>query len=314
MDRTDLDLGDTFGMPVAASLAAPSAADLPAKSLDGALFPDHPALRAVMGALMCAGPGAEAAGWRCGKGCAELVVYMGLEPVRVRLLAGSAELAMREVVEITPLALSVLIVLVDRLQHLGREAVMIGSADILEAKSCHRWGEERHALERQIGLEFLRIGAITLDGDERPLFSVTPIGEDASQFVVAVDPAAKALWDAAPRRWLSWRLLDFDHRHNRGADVLAMKLGCYFSMAGVDMRPVMRNIRGVLKAVGLLGDASCHGGRLADRFEEAVLRLHERGLCTVAYRGAGKSSPLDERTKGWVTRWLEAVVVAKGRP
>lgn len=287
------------------------AADAP----EGALFPDHPSLRAVMSALMCAGPGAEAAGWRAGEDCAELVVRIGLEPIQVRLHAWSAEVAWREVSAVTPLALDVLAVLVDRLRRAGGEVVLISCADVLDAKGCQRSGEERHGLEQQIGREFLRLGAMTLGVAEQPLFSVMPIGEDGGGFVVALDPAVRALWDAAPRRRLSWRLLDFDHRPNRGADVLAKKMGFYFSMAGAESRPVARSIRAVLKGVGALGEASCggRGGRLADRFEEAMLRLHERGLVTVTYRGARDASVLDERVKGWVKRWLETTVVAQAR-
>jgi hypothetical protein len=280
---------------------------------DGARFPDHPSLRAIMGALMCAGPGAAAAGWRSGEGCAELVVRVGLDPIRVRLHARDAETAWREVSAITPLALDVLAVVVDHLQETGGELALVRCADILEAKRCQRWGEERLGLEQQVGRELLRLGAMTLGDAEQPLFSVTPLGEDGGRFVVALDPTVKALWDAAPQRRLNWRLLDFDHRPNRGADVLAMKMGFYFSMASTGSRPVVRSIRAVLKGVGALGEASggARGGRLADRFEEAVLRLHERGLVTVTYRGG--TSILDERVKGWVARWLETAVVAQVR-
>lgn len=280
---------------------------------DSVLFPDHPSLRAIIGALMCAGPGAEAAGWRPGEGCAELIVRVGLTPIRVRLHAWNAEMAGREVAAVTPLVLDILAVLVDRLQRAGSEVVLLRCAEVLEAKGCRRSGGERHELEQQIGREILRLGALTLGVDEQPLLSVTPVGRDGAGFVIALDPAVKALWDAAPQRRLSWRLLDFDHRANRGADVLAMKMGFYFSMASTGARPVVRSVRAVLKGVGALGEASCggRGGRLADRFEEAVLRLHEHGLVNVTYRGAGEPSVLDDRVKGWVTRWLETTVVAQ---
>src|SRR5579864_5336693 len=63
----------------------------------GAAAPDHPALRALVGALMCAGPGASAAGWREAEGCAQITQRVGLEPVRVRLLAETGTAAWREV-------------------------------------------------------------------------------------------------------------------------------------------------------------------------------------------------------------------------
>lgn len=300
--------------------ALDAAADLdPSRALGdpdgraGALLPDHPSLRAVMSALMCAGPGAEAAGWRPGENYVELVQRVGMEPIRVRLHDWTTEAAWREVSAVTPLALDVLTVLVDRLQTAGGEVVLLGCADILEAKGCRRCGEERHALEQQIGREFQRLGAITLGVAEQPLFSITPVGDGGDRFVIALDPAVKPLWDAAPLRRLDWRLLDFDHRANRGVDVLAKKLGFYFSMAGAGSQPVARNVRAVLKGIGALAEASggARGGRLADRFEEAALRLQERGLISVNYRGERDLSTPDERVKGWVKRWLETTVVAQ---
>jgi hypothetical protein len=111
---------------------------------------------------------------------------------------------------------------------------------------------------------------------------------------------------------VSPRLLQFDHRLNRGADVLAKKIGLYFSLAGAGSRPVVRSVGAVLKAVGAFAELrQGRSGRLADRFEEAVLRLGERGVFAVGYKTAWPRSLLDERVKGWVRRWLEAELTAK---
>jgi hypothetical protein len=276
--------------------------------------PDHPILRALTGALMCAGPGAAAAGWRRADRCAQVTQRVGLEPVRVRLHAESGEAAWREACAVSALALDVLMVLADRLEAAGGEARLVRCADVLAAKGCRRCGEERHALEEQVGREILRLGRITVGCDDRPIFSVAPIGDQPTSFVVSLEPGVGELWAAAPVRRLSGRVLAFDHRANRAADVLAKKLGLYFSLAGAGGRPMVRSVRALLKAAGVLHEASngARGGRIADRFEEALLRLEENGLFAAAYRAVDE--PLRQsRIKGWVKRWLDAELVIQAR-
>lgn len=279
----------------------------------GVAVPDHPILRALFGALMCAGPGAAAA-WRRAEGGAETVQRIGLEPIRVRLNAETEDAAWREVLAISPLALDVLTVLADRFQADGGEVRLVRCADILEDKGRRRWGEEGYAFEKQIGRELMRLGRITVGDGEHPVFSVTPVGDRPTSFVVGLDLRIRELWSTAPVRRLSARVLTFDHRANRGADVLAKKLGIYFSLAGAGRRPMVRNVRALLKAVGALHEVSAgaRGGRLADRFEEALLRLEESGLFAATYRG-DRGPLLQERIKGWVKRWLEAELVVEPR-
>src|SRR5205085_4004132 len=122
----------------------------------------------------------------------------------------------RAVHAISPLALDVLTVLVDRFQVEGAEIRLVRCAEILAAKGCRRWGGERQALEEQIGRELTRLGSLSVGNDDEPLLSVTPMGESGN-FVVLLRPGVKALWDEAPARRLSRAVLDFDHRMNRGA-------------------------------------------------------------------------------------------------
>ena len=277
-----------------------------------AYIPDHPALRALLGALMCAGPGAAAAGWRPSDFGAQVIQRVGLDPIRVPLHAESGQAAWREVCAVSPLALDVLLVVVDDFEAQGGEVRLVRCADILDAKGCRRWGEERHALEEQIGREIMRLGRISVGASEQPVFSVTPVGERPTSFVVSLDPVVRALWSAAPSRPFSRRVLVFDHRMNRGADVLAKKLGLYFSLAGAGGRPVTRSVRALLRAAGVLHELSggaARGGRLADRFEEALLRLEESGLFAAAYRGGGRGQAPQSRIKGWIKRWLDAELV-----
>lgn len=262
---------------------------------------------------MCGGPGAEAAGWRQGEGCAQITLRIGFEPVRVRLDAVDAATAWRELHAISPLALDVLTVLVDRFQAEGSEVRLVSCAEFLDAKGCRRWGDERQALEEQIGRELMRLGRLTVGDDDEPLLSVAPVGEGQTAFVVSLRPGLKACWNDAPTRRLNPALLDFDHRMNRGADVLAKKLGLYLSLAGAESRPVVRRVGTVLNAIGVAQElaSGARGGRLADRFEEAVLRLQERGLFTVTYRGCHDLLGEEERVRGWVKRWLDAELVAR---
>lgn len=282
----------------------------PAEPPVGFAAPDHPGLRALLGALMCAGPSAAAAGWRLAEGCAQITRRVGMEPVSVRLHAGDAMAAWREVGAITPLALDVLTVLVDRFQAEGVEVRLVRCAEILEAKRCRRWGEERHALEAQIARELLRLGCFSVGDDDQPLFAVTPLDDGPTSFVVTLRAGLKDAWDVVPVRTVSSALLEFDHRTNRGADVLAKKLGLYLSLAGAGSRPVSRSVRRVLTGIGAHEALGARGGRFADRFEEATLRLQERGVFAVAYRG-GDLPAAQARNKGWLKHWLDAELTAQ---
>jgi hypothetical protein len=272
-----------------------------------AVLPAHPYVRALVTALMCAGAGASPAGWRTGESCAQIDARIGLEPMRVRLHALDADTAWREVVALSPLALDVLVILLDRFQTAGAEVLLVRCAEILEAKGLRRWGEERRLLEQQVGREIMRLGRLSVGLGEEPVFQVTPL-DDESRFVVALDPEKKAEWARAPACAVSRRILQFDHRNNRGADVLAKKIGLYFSLAGAGSRPVARSVGASLKAIGAHAELSQpgRGGRLADRFEEAVLRLQERGVFEIAYAKAWDRSLGDARLKGWLKGWLAA--------
>jgi hypothetical protein len=277
------------------------------------LAPDHPTLRALSCALMCAGAGAAAAGWRQQEGGAQLTLRIGLESVRVRYCDADPATAWRDVVAISPLVLDLLAILVDRFVAEDVEVRLVRCGEMLAAKGRRRWGEERQALEAQMGRELMRLGRFSIGDDAEPLFAVTPVGDGRTSFVVALRPGLKAAWAAAPIRRLGRALAEFDHRANRGADVLAKKLGLYFSLAGAGSRPLVRTVGAVLKATGMMQElaSGARGGRLADRFEEAILRLQERSLFLVSYRGGRELDACDERVKGWVKRWLETELVVR---
>ena len=155
----------------------------------------------------------------------------------------------------------------------------------------------------------MRLGRVVIGHAEQPVFTVTPLGEWPTSFVVSLDPVLAQTWSAAPTRRLDPRVLTFDHRLNRGADVLAKKLGLYLSLAGADSRSLVRSVRALLRAIGAMNEVAsgARSGRLADRFEEAILRLEENGLFALAYRRGGAA--LQTRMKGWVKTWLDAELV-----
>jgi hypothetical protein len=279
--------------------------------------PDHPSVRAMLRALMAAGPGAQERGWRHGEREAYVVARAGLEAVRIGLRGDSAEMAWDEVCRVTPLALDVLTVLLGRFASGAYAPFLLCAAEILEAKGCRRWGGERCALEEQIAGELVRLGRLCLGAAHEPVFDVAPVGDRMTSFFVTLNPTLCELWRAAPVRRLNGQILQFDHRLNRGPDVLAKKLGLNFSLAGAEGRPFVRRVRAVLKGVGVAPDPACGAGRrgrIADRFEEAVLRLQECGLFTVKYRRADDRLALDDRVKGWVGRWLGMELVIEPRP
>jgi hypothetical protein len=81
---------------------------------------------------------------------------------------------------------------------------------------------------------------------------------------------------------LSQAILQFDHRNNRGADALAKKIAILISLnwgAARKNRELRVEIRALLRRVGELrrpgATPIAHAGRIADRLEEALLRLSE---------------------------------------
>jgi hypothetical protein len=270
-------------------------------------------LRALFGALMCAGTAAPGAGWRLFDDRVRINQRIGLELVRVGLAAATPADAWREVCAISPLALDVLAVLIGAFEDHDSDVRLLRCADVLEAKRCRRQGEERLALEEQVGREIMRLDRFTFGHGEEPLFSVAPVGQHPTSFVVSREGPLALQPAAAPRLRIDRRIVEFDHRANRGADVLAKKLGLYFSLGGCGpgTAPLVRNVRAVLRSVGLAEELRAGGrcGRLADRFEEALLRLQDVGLFAVTYRGGAGELIGGARVKGWLARWLDAEVV-----
>lgn len=273
---------------------------------DGALsLPQHPAVRAIFGAMMAAGPAAVTRGWRLESQCAVSMQRPGTQPILLRLEAGSARDAEEALLTISPLIIDVLSLLLAVGPDGAPRARLIRPADILQAKGGgRRCGQERRALEQHIA-ELLQILRRLSLGAGPLLFDLTPI--EGGAFVFQPGAALRQLAYGAPLVRVDPKLLQLDHRTNRGPDLLAKKLGVHFALGGESI--AIRNVRSLLRAVGEaspeLATRIGRSGRLAERFDEALLRLEERSLFHVRYRG----KPIDQRVKGWVNRWLAADLV-----
>ena len=112
-------------------------------------------------------------------------------------------------------------------------------------------------------------------------------------------------------------ILALDHRDNRGADVLAKKVALLFSLKwGADRQSkvIKTDVRTLLRRVGELrrpsADALQHSGRFADRFEEALFRLADRGLMEISVLGESAAT-LRAQGRRWFDAWLESGVIAR---
>lgn len=282
-------------------------------SPDALQLPDLPLVRATFAALMAAGPGALERGWRLGPQGASYTKRVGAEQVSLRLEATSADDAARVLAGLSPLALDALAMLM-AMGPPGAPAQtrIVRVSDVVQAKGCRRWGDERRSLVQRLSETFQALRRLSA-GSGGLLFDLTPI--DAEQEAFVYQPGAWLRGGAPARRDLDARLLQLDHRRNRGADVLAKKLGIHFSLLVPGEAPVVRQVAAVLRAIGAadpdLASRRGRGGRLAERFDEALLRLHEQDLFAVRYRGGDGAVWGEDRGKGRVKRWAAADLVIR---
>jgi hypothetical protein len=123
--------------------------------------------------------------------------------------------------------------------------------------------------------------------------------------------AGGAMW-VSP---LPQAILQLDHRGNRGADALAKKIAILLSLnwgaarkndeLRIEMRALLRRV-GELRRPGAA--VSAHAGRLADRFEEALLRLSEAGVLPNTL-WADQAQSMRAENRHWFETWCEAQVV-----
>lgn len=272
--------------------------------------PDHPLMRALCAAVMSAGPNARLAGWRPSAGGAFVSQRTGFDIIRVGFCGDACE-GWSAMEGASALTLDVLLALVSRAAGSDPAGLQVlRTDDVLVAKGCRRCGKERELLRMQIAAEVRRLSRLCFGMFEEPLFEFLPVVGDPGLILYRLAPAARAQLGDCPVRSFPAQLIQFDHRQNRGADVLAKKLGLYAALNCPPEGRLVRRVRSVLRGAGSLTDAltGLRGGRLADRFEEAVLRLRESRLYHFR-QGAIDPAAGSVRVKGWVHRWLDSELV-----
>ena len=227
--------------------------------------------------------------------------------------------------------------------------VPITANAVLKYKDISCWGKERTRLRANIVEEMHRLRRLRLDVHEYPAWDplskrwnsrgVSVVGDKVFDVVKAgarhrrkdVDESlSDVAWLTRIGHWGQWwlnaqakvwlgpaplALMRFDHRRNRGADVLAKKIGMNTLVLWGGARSLQyleRRIDHLLQDIGELPMADGRGphwaGRMRDRFDEAMLRLREAGtFATVEWPPAFTPGNSD-RAKGWVARWLSSKV------
>jgi hypothetical protein len=302
-----LEIGGPSALPPAPDgLAVSFGEDAP----PGRCLPDHPLVLALFAALMAAGPEAASSGWRGVGSDARNVQRLGSARIEICLEAATPEAAWAALAAVTPLSLDLLAIRLSR-PEAGHPAAprLIRASEVLRQKGCRRFGDERLALQRQLGREAQTLRRLTAEPGGPLLFELSPLETPEVAFLYQPGPWLAALFRTQPTQLLPPNVFRFDHRANRGADVLAKKLAITLALSMSEGAPkAARSVRSLLRQIGAtradLATREGRGGRLVDRFDEALLRLEEQGLFRARYRG-----PEGERLKGCVRRWLASQVV-----
>ena len=223
----------------------------------------------------------------------------------------------------------------------------VTAATVLAHKQFRRWGDERRTLMRRIAqdveaLSMLRVDlhrypaqdpqtgrwnnrGISILGDRlldiqpmSPVPEAPQLPAEDRAWLVRVGQWGQLWLNLQTRVWtspLSRQLLMLDHRTNRGASVLAKKIGLSTTMlwgAARRRSVIERRICSLLESIGELPrDEHRTGhwaGRMCDRFDDALLILQDAGVL-------GQIEWPDEfrpgsfhRTKGWVDPWLSSKI------
>lgn len=226
-----------------------------------------------------------------------------------------------------------------------RESVTLGASVVLNAKGYRRYGAERDAFAGAIAEEFERIERLRFDIIDYPAFDPQARKWNSAGVRRSDVALVESVWDgeaspandvddcvhSRPLRFGAWAdywlnsggvvwltllpdaIVKLDHRENRSADALAKRIATLLTLtlgAARKAENVRLSTRQLLRRVGVLSREArpAHSGRVADRLEEALLRLSERGLLR-ADLNAEASLMLRAESKQWFEHWLDAEVV-----
>lgn len=227
--------------------------------------------------------------------------------------------------------------------------VPITAGTILRYKGLRRWGAEGAELRQRVDEEILRLQGLRFDVHQFPAWDpgvnrwnakgVSIIGDRLFDIVdnQVLQTGGKArarseiVWLTRAGHWSQWwmnaqakvwlsaipqKILEFDHRRNRGSALLAKKisLNTMVLWGAVRSRGSMdRRIDHLLEDIGELPlpevRDSHWGGRVRDRFDEAVLQLQEEEVFGHVEWPAGHEPGGPDRVKGWVDAWLASKIM-----
>lgn len=229
------------------------------------------------------------------------------------------------------------------------ESVRITADAILHYKGIQRWGRERWLLHEQIFAEMERLRCLHFDVEHFPvwnpatrkwdprgaswqgdrLFDIVKV-EMAQESLSSDRPQIDVSWLVRAGQWAYWWLnaqgrvwigrmarvlLELDHRYNRGAVVLAKKVGQRMVLLGEALHldePMERRVVRILEDVGELPapeQRTRHwAGRTRERFDTGLPLLRDVGIFSALAWPDGYGPGDADRSKGWVDGWLTARV------
>ncbi len=253
--------------------------------------------------------------------------------------------------DISPLTIDVLLAVLARLcvradggtsRVAPGDTVTVTARAILRDKGLEQWGAEGAALRARVDRELLRLQALRFEVRARA--SAARAGVDRLFEIAGSLPAdfrragrsrrREVAWVIRPGRWagelaytevaaplavLPRRILQFDHRANRGSAVLAKKLAVKLALVwGRPQRagPLHLRVCDLLAEVGELPQRERRGGgwgaRMRQRLARAVHLLKMYGLLGPVAWPTGIDADRGAHARGWVASWLSGTIVLDG--
>jgi DNA-binding XRE family transcriptional regulator len=232
----------------------------------------------------------------------------------------------------------------------SKDPIPVTARAVLCDKGLQRWGAEGESLRQRVDEEIARLQGLRVDVPRLPApdrkLRHPEFGHESAaggRLLELVEPATVgAARDRGPARpdtvWFMrlgpWsripadscagnglvavpqRILEIDHRRNRGSAVLAKKIGLDALMlwdAMPSRGPLDRRIGDVLEAVGELPRTDARsvswGARLNNRLGQAIRMLQEMGILGGVSWPAGFQPGGADRARGWVDSWLACRIV-----
>lgn len=226
--------------------------------------------------------------------------------------------------------------------------VPITASAVLRYKGLRRWGSEGRRLRQRVDEEIVRLNGLRFDVHQFPAWDpglnrwnakgVSIIGDrlfdivDSRTYQTGGEARSRSeiVWLTRIGHWSQWwlnsqakvwlgaipqRILEFDHRRNRGSAVLAKKISLNTMVLWGAVRSrgsIERRIDHLLEDIGelpVLEARDSHwGGRVRDRFDEAILQLREDGIFGHVEWPEGYEPGGSGRVKGWIEAWLASKI------